>query len=232
MQFEWPGSVLDLPSALGSTDFDGRQPAGAMAPYLGRRLEAEFDGDKDSDDAEPLMHLIRAFQVDALVGQTISISHQDELSPALIALIRRRLPTIPWEPDHLIYESPADTVRREQALERLSQRNEDVTGPKVLGILREDYRMMACLQKYFFLHTSLPAPPDAATGQSMTLEVYGEPIDANGRDLVTAAGHKWFQDWRWSRDRENPVAVPVTLRIDVATYANVRHPGIGVPFYM
>jgi hypothetical protein len=231
MQFEWPGSVLDLPSALGSADFDGRPPAGPMAPYLGRRLEAEFDSDKEPDEAEPLMHLIRAFQVAALVGQTISIQHQDELSPALIALIRRRLPAIAWEPDHHIYESPADRERFDQGYPRFCLDHPGPHSQQVLNHFSPAGMIAARFQKTFFLHTSLPAPPDDATGQPMALEVYGEAIHADGRDLATAAGREWFRDWRWSRERDNPVTVPVTLRIDMATYANVRHPGIGVPFY-
>ena len=202
-----------------------------MAPYLGRRLEAEFDGDKHPDEAEPLMHLIRAFQVAPLVGQTISIEHQDELSPALAALIRCQLPTIPWEQDRAIYESPGECIRREQAYERFCLDHPGPHPQEVLNHFSQAGMIASRFQKTFFLHTSLPAPPDEATGQPMALEIYGEAIRADSHDLSSEEGRAWFRDWRWSRDRDVPVAVPVTLHIDVATYANVRSPGIGMPFY-
>lgn len=69
--------------------------------------------------------------------------------------------------------------------------------------------------KYGFIHKSLPAPPNPATGEPMALELFGRaqclpPFEPGG----------------------SPVKFPVRVVVEVATYSNVKHPGVGVPMYM
>lgn len=88
-------------------------------------------------------------------------------------------------------------------------------------------------EKYGILHNALPAPPDQETGQAMAIEIFGA-----ARDVLLPGSPEWI-DRRLARLEANslddePMAVrlPCLVRIEVATYANVLYPGIGVPAYM
>jgi hypothetical protein len=96
----------------------------------------------------------------------------------------------------------------------------------------------APLLKYQFIHGSLAAPPHPVTGQAMSLEVYGRVIRTGGVTLDSPDGKAWQEAWRVHYHGAGPEDGPLDLagdtsvRIEVATYANLRFPGVGVPFYM
>jgi hypothetical protein len=97
-----------------------------------------------------------------------------------------------------------------------------------------DHDLGGPLRKCGFLHTSLAAPPDDTTGQTMALEVFGDTIQLGTHDFTDPNAPSWIllryesgvSDW------DTPIDEPLTLRIKAATYANVSHPGVGVGFYM
>jgi hypothetical protein len=60
--------------------------------------------------------------------------------------------------------------------------------------------------KYGIIHGSIDAPKDELTNEDMAIEIFGKRISTNENGLQT-------------------------IKILVATYANVMLPGIGVPFY-
>ena len=85
------------------------------------------------------------------------------------------------------------------------------------GITWDGSPRLGPLQKYHILHTSMAAPVDEATGDTMALELFGHLV----------------------KDKENVglmygqlPAGAFAIHLEVATYANVRYPGVGVPFYM
>lgn len=88
-------------------------------------------------------------------------------------------------------------------------------------------------EKYGFLHSAIAAPPNDATGEAMALELFGESDGAMapGSDEWCAAMDEWARRGRVEADRPLGVRLPSTVRITVATYANILYPGIGVPFY-
>lgn len=88
-------------------------------------------------------------------------------------------------------------------------------------------------EKYGFVHSSLPAPPNEATGEAMALELFGEADGAMapGSDEWSAAMFEWAKQGRVEAERPLGVRLPTTVRITVATYANIQYPGVGVPFY-
>jgi len=88
--------------------------------------------------------------------------------------------------------------------------------------------------KYGMLHESLPAPPNTATGEPMALEVFGM-----AERVISPGSDEWAQlaMARMLRGDADPaelmaVRLPTRVVIEVATYANVRYPGVGVPLYM
>jgi len=93
------------------------------------------------------------------------------------------------------------------------------------------------LRKYGILHNSLPAPPNPATGEAMAIEIFGtaeraiHPGSDEGAEL-NMAYIAWYRSG--ARDEDQPIAVrfPTRVVIEVATYANVQYPGIGVPLYL
>jgi hypothetical protein len=89
------------------------------------------------------------------------------------------------------------------------------------------------LRKCGFVHTSVSAPPDEETGQPMAVEVFATVTRLGGRPLNPGIG--WIDDWR-SRQGEDYLNVEVVasmeFELEVATYANVSNPSVGVPFYM
>lgn len=93
------------------------------------------------------------------------------------------------------------------------------------------------LRKYGLLHTSLAAPSDDTTGQTMALEVFANTIQLGDHDFAAPGAETWMglQIERYPgrlEYAEAPIDEPLTLRIKAATYANVSYPGVGVGFYM
>lgn len=96
---------------------------------------------------------------------------------------------------------------------------------------------LAVLHKYLMWHTSIPAPPDAATGQPMAIELCGDLIRFNDISLNSPEGRKWQDAWLEkylpSEDKSQLVlSGNLELNINVATYSNLLYPGVGVPLYM
>jgi hypothetical protein len=84
--------------------------------------------------------------------------------------------------------------------------------------------------KYGILHNSLPAPPNLATGEAMAIEVYGTANTA-----MDVGSDEWVAAWNAARASGSEVLgarFPTRVVVHVATYSNVRYPGVGVPFYM
>ncbi len=96
----------------------------------------------------------------------------------------------------------------------------------------------APLLKYQFIHGSLAAPPHPVTEQPMSLEIYGRVIRTAGVTLDSPQGKAWQDAWRVHYHEAGPEDGPLdlpgetTVRIEVATYASLRFPGVRVPFYM
>src|SRR5262249_6049335 len=94
------------------------------------------------------------------------------------------------------------------------------------------------LRKYLILHTSVPAPPDEATGQPMALEVYGRLVASDEIDPNSPEGRRVIEE-PWAprgagpshEERYPPLEGELALVLETATYANVRYPGVRVPFY-
>lgn len=97
---------------------------------------------------------------------------------------------------------------------------------------------IAPLLKYLIVHTSIEAPPDEASGQPMSLELFGDVMRVDGIDLRGSEGEAWFDRWREQYWRADSAGENVRLdgKVDIllttATYANIRYPGIGVSLYL
>jgi hypothetical protein len=82
------------------------------------------------------------------------------------------------------------------------------------------------LRKYGVLHTTVAAPPDETTGQPMALEVFARP----------AMGVASWAERRSERYQDAypgvPIDEPIELQMRAATYANIRHSGVDVDFYL
>jgi hypothetical protein len=84
--------------------------------------------------------------------------------------------------------------------------------------------------RYGILHSSLPAPPNLATGEAMAIEVYGTADTA-----MEIGSEEWVAAWNAASATGAEVLgvrFPTRVVVHVATYSNVRYPGVGVPFYM
>jgi len=86
------------------------------------------------------------------------------------------------------------------------------------------------IKKYGIIHEVVEAPLDGATQSAMVLEVYGHLDPVNGQ----TAGRDWYRELYPSEpsNGEDAVIGEMIFRLSLATYANTRTPGIGVPFYM
>jgi hypothetical protein len=95
--------------------------------------------------------------------------------------------------------------------------------------------------KYQLVHATLAAPPDLATGQTMSLEIFGQLWWVDGVPMDTPAGQAWKERQveafcnalaEEPRRLATPSDSTFVVRLEAATYANVQFPGVGVPFYM
>lgn len=88
-------------------------------------------------------------------------------------------------------------------------------------------------RKYLIIHESVIAPIDTFTKQPMAMELYGRVIEINGIDLNSETGDKWWRENRTTQNCLNEEVIGnMIIKIQVATYANVLHPGINVPLYL
>jgi hypothetical protein len=88
------------------------------------------------------------------------------------------------------------------------------------------------LQKYHILHTSMAAPVDETTGERMALEVFGHLVKDNALDPSMTGRQDGEQPQRVVLPRGELPVGPFAIKVQVATYANVRYPRVGVPFYL
>ncbi len=88
------------------------------------------------------------------------------------------------------------------------------------------------IRKYGFIHKSLPAPPNEATGEPMALELFGKALNAVewGSPSWSAAQKRWRLSGEQPQDEPSAVLFPARIQISVVTYSNVRYPGYRVPF--
>lgn len=88
-------------------------------------------------------------------------------------------------------------------------------------------------RKYLIIHDSLAAPIDTLTKQPMAIELCGRVIEINGIDLDSEAGDQWWFKNKTTNDSLNEEKIGnMVIKIQAATYANVMHPGVNVPFYL
>jgi hypothetical protein len=88
--------------------------------------------------------------------------------------------------------------------------------------------------KYGIVHKSFAAPPNEATGEAMAIELFGEAerrIEPGSAECM-AAMLSWLEHGPEGSRPPTGVRLPTAVRIKVATYSNVRCPGVGTPFYM
>lgn len=95
------------------------------------------------------------------------------------------------------------------------------------------------LRKHFFCQTSLAAPIDHTTGAAMALQLYGDIVEYGGICRGTPAWDELLEHYGERRFRRldagqpmSPLAEPFTVHLEVATYANIQCPNVGVPFYI
>jgi len=90
-------------------------------------------------------------------------------------------------------------------------------------------------------NTKLKKLPDLATGQPMSLELYGRLQFVDGLHLDSEAGRAWSErriDAYCEAQSRTPGELPPVegseffMALEAATYSNVQFPGVGVPFYM
>lgn len=113
--------------------------------------------------------------------------------------------------------------------------------PGIEWSLQDGWNWGPAFRKYQLVHVSLAAPPDLATGQPMSLELYGRLQSVDGLRLDSPAGRAWSErriDTFLQAQGRNPSEMPPVegtnffIELVAATYANVQFPGAGVPFYM
>jgi len=100
------------------------------------------------------------------------------------------------------------------------------------------------LRKYRILHTSVAAPPDLGTGQTMSLAVYARLLSVGSLLIDSDQGQKWLHQqclWRVAQDlglSGPPSPIPVleesalVLQVQAAVYANVQYHAAGFPCYL
>ncbi|MDC3957606.1 hypothetical protein [Polyangium jinanense] len=185
------------------------KPTGPLAPYLG--AQHELDALLTETEGPEEAACVLAWPVPALVGRAIVAPDFEGLAGAIRAVLFEALGDLPIAVDGSGYGG---------------------------------------LGKYMHLHTSVLAPPMG--DEPMALELYGRLVAVGdydfrtreaGRYLLhreremhslhpadppTDAAHLRMMDLIHGRDFPGPLVVVLSA----ATYANVRFPGVGVPFYM
>ena len=179
-------------------------PAGPMAPYLGRRLVVPAHHEEALVDQAEIRARRRArcYEVAALSGATFECGAADQAGPRLAALLDQTVPVGDWK------------------------------------TLRRDWTPV--LAKVFLMHAALPAPPDEATGELMFLEICATLQSVDGETLDSPAGQEWVDRqriaFREGMNSQPPRIAPWAgsrfgMKVVAANYANIRYPGVGVPFY-
>lgn len=74
------------------------KPAGAMAPYLGRRYTEEelFDEDRVWGDAAKRLVLVRAYEVPVLMGRSLTFRSAEDVKLAVAQLLAEHVPGFRW----------------------------------------------------------------------------------------------------------------------------------------
>ena len=87
--------------------------------------------------------------------------------------------------------------------------------------------------KHGFLHHCFPAPPNEATGEAMSLELFGcaQRMWEHNSPQYLKLLHEWSQRRDEDEARPSRVILPTPIVIEVATYSNVCLPGVQVPMY-
>ncbi|MDI3286299.1 hypothetical protein [Polyangium sp. 15x6] len=186
------------------------KPTGPLAPYLGAQhdldaLLSEIEGPEEAA-------CVLAWPVPALVGRVIVAPDFDGLAGAIRAVLFEALGDLPFAVDGGGYGG---------------------------------------LGRYMHLHTSVLAPP--MRDEPMALELYGRLVAVGDYDFRTReAGRYLLRREREMHSLCGPDASPtdaerlrmmelihgrdfpgpLVVILSAATYANVRCPGVGVPFYM
>ncbi len=146
----------------------------------------------------------------------------------------RAFPVVPLLGATFKFSSEADIGERLRQLLALRL-------PGIEWELNSDWNGAPAFRKYQLVHVSLAAPPDLATGQPMSLELYGRLQFVDGLRLDSKAGRAWSErriDAYCEAQARKPRELPPVegseffMALEAATYSNVQYPGVGVPFYM
>jgi hypothetical protein len=139
----------------------------------------------------------------------------------------RAFPLLPLYGDELDAERDDELAA---ALERLLHE-------RLPGIRWHVALSLAPLRVYGILHTSLHAPPDETTGETMAIELWGEVVRWAGP--MSHGEPDWFAYRRLGAEYrrkeqliEKALPGPLTVEIRGAVYANIPCPNIDVPFYL
>jgi hypothetical protein len=183
-----------------------------LAKHVGPRIPADVLASGEEELAPELAERVRAWPLPGLEGRVLVARGIGGIPGALRALLAETFGDLPFGTEE---------------------------GPSYGG-----------LGLYLHLHTCVTAPPSG--GEPMALELYGRVIAVGEHDLGAPSGARLLL--QRSREREDLDAAPQTdavarargnrlllgadlptplfVLIETATYANVRFPGVGVPFYM
>ena len=92
-----PMLASDLPRST-SSELWNVPVEGSMKPYLGKQFTAdELHRADNLDEAAKCFQFVRAFEVLPLIGASFTLKGDTELSSAVAALLKSKLPDIPWE---------------------------------------------------------------------------------------------------------------------------------------
>ena len=195
-------SPLRQPPTAQDMALDQHGPTGPMSPFLGRRFTVEDIFDEDYNDAEELPFLKRIVAYE--VPSLIGTRFEISRLGNLSATLQRHL-------------------------------NEHIPGANFV-IERDPSGIM---RRYQFFHLSTNPIQDEKTGIEMWLELKGALVELDGLAAGTSAWSEMMEKYRdayWEAVHSElplpPFDGKMVLRIDVATYANVRNPGVGVGIYV
>ena len=208
-------------------------PAGTMAQFVGPQLPPEelarWSDAKERDPLDPVvLRCIRSFPVPCLLGPTITCP-PSEFGPRLREVLVEWLPGTEWQERHFLPHpnAPVGHFSRCAACGHpIDNRN-------------------GLVEKYHILDGGWVAPADAATGQTMVLELGGHVANIDGTPAIErriklraddggvrdpTPAERAEMEPRWAlQDPFTPV-VEVTVRS--AHWTNVAGVRVGVGFYM